>query len=98
MLCVVRMIVFPVLFGNKLLSHNSESVIPIGNLLLMGKYDYEIEEDSEAEMKFKLNKTGNKRKPIDPILVLSSCFFVLTPFFKTAFLNKNPDFFHYLNY
>lgn len=49
-------------------------------------------------MKFKLNKTGNKRKPIDPILVLSSCFFVLTPFFKTAFLNKNPDFFHYLNY
>lgn len=40
---IVRIIIFPVVFGSKLLSHDFEDVLAVTrNLLLMGKYAYEI--------------------------------------------------------
>lgn len=59
------------------LSGDFEDVLPVTrNLLLKGKYDYEIMkicEESEAEIKFKWRRTGNERR-IGPIWILSSCF------------------------
>lgn len=100
MLHVAGIIIFPVLFGSKSLSHDFEGVLPAArNLFLMGKYDYEIWEGSEAEIKFKLKKTGNQRKPVDPILIQSPCFSFSNFIFKLkTFLNRKPDFFHHLKY
>lgn len=100
MLRVAGIIIFPVLFGSKSLSHDFEGVLPATrNLLLMGKCDYEIWEGSEAEIKFKLEKTGNQRQPIDPVLILSPHFSFSNFIFKLkAFSNRKPDFFHHLQY
>lgn len=41
--CVVRTIIFPVVFGSELLSRDFEDVLPVTiDLFLMGKYGYEI--------------------------------------------------------
>lgn len=75
--CVVRIIIFPVVFGSKRLSGDFEDVLPVTrDLFLKRKYDYEIMkicDESEAEIKFKWKKTGNERR-IGRIWILSSCF------------------------
>lgn len=41
--CIVRIIIFPVVFGSKLLSRDFEDVLSVTrNLFLMGRYGYEI--------------------------------------------------------